>query len=218
MESVILGKVNHNGKGVHGWYRKVNSVVGIKIYEEADADTAMLEYLLTRYAERSSVMTTKALAFGTAEVGIKKAFDNSRKDLPVMNRPVMWMEHIEGKTMEYHIEALIKKAPLTVRGYDDRFDWAMAQESIQPILKQYNHSIEALQAIGMNMEDHDENFNNFIVDTSGLLHVIDFSFESNFIDPAFMDMVTVEMAPFLALRMPGEPYYNQLRVEGIIQD
>jgi len=217
MESVILGKVNHNGKGVHGWYRKVNSVVGIKIYEEADADTAMLEYLLTRYAERSGVMTTKALAFGTAEVGIKKAFDNSRKDLPVMNRPVMWMKHIEGETMEYHIEALIKKAPRTVRGYDDRFDWAMKQPVLASILKQYNHSVKALTDIGMNMDDHDENFNNFIVDPAGILHVIDFSFESQFASPEFTRMVTVEMAPFLALRMPEEPYYTQLVNEKFIR-
>jgi len=217
---LALGRIVHTAKGVHGWYKQVNPVIGVKIYEEL-SEAVSLEYLITRYVSTLGIRCTQALGFGTAKVGIKNAFDEGdnreKPHLNVARRPVMWMKHIEGVSLQQAIDKVIEKCPDGITSYDAKYDWAWKQQDLLDILGQFDYIVQTLQKAGLNLDDHLDNYDNFIVDNNGHLHIIDFSFEAEFIDSVLVEKIKSATVHYLEDRLPPEPYLSELISSGLVR-
>jgi hypothetical protein len=215
-----LGRILYTAKGCHGWYKQVNESIGVKIYEEL-TDSVSLEYLITKYVSSLGIRCTQALGFGTAQVGIKNAFDKAEDrdnvNLRVKRRPVMWMEHIEGVSLQQVIDKVIEKCPADITSYDAKYDWAWQQQELLDVLSQFDNTVRILQKSGLSLDDHLENYDNFLVDNNGLLHIIDFSFEAEFIDGKLAKKIKSATKQYLEDRLPPEPYLSELIKSGLVK-
>lgn len=190
----MLGKVESDAAGVHGWYKQITEYKGIKIYEELN-NAVSLEYLITKYVWTLGILCTNVIGFGMAKVGVKDAYDKylaqekGSKHLKVNARPVMVMEHIQGLTLQQVIDIILKRCPAEIKSYDDKYTWVWNQPELLDILIQFNYIIKTLQDAGLELDDHLENYDNFMVDEYGNLHIIDFSFEAHYASPELISKV-----------------------------
>ena len=168
------------------WYHKINANFGMKIFKDF-SPLIELEYLITKYARGHCIHSTNVLCCDNANIGII-----NEHDMPIGLRPVIYMEHIEGVTLEYCIEKVMKKNPnYHIDSYNDSYFYAMENPKIIKLMKQYDIIIEELMAIGLTADDHDESFANFIVDKSSILYAIDYSYEAQMDSPELIHLVTV---------------------------
>ena len=222
MELIDLGKVQYTEKGSHGWYKKINDLIGIKVYETLTEDV-LFEYLITKYVEENNITSTKALALGDVNIGIENAFEDG-SDLEERNssfeevslRPAIWMENIVGQTMQQKIDELIAKHG-KFTNYDDNYKLVIHHKSMTKYISQYENIVNNLEMLGLDVTDHRENLDNFIIDSNDIMHVIDFSFCAVFLSQELKEIISNSMAHHLTKRVPGEPYFSQLIREGIIR-
>ena len=187
----------------------------MKIYERLEP-RILFEYMITKYVEMvGSVRSTKVIALNNVNVGIQKAYYNNKRNMPVGIRPVIWMEHIEGKTFQYYIDKAIFNAPRSLKSYNDKYDWAMQTPYILDLVVQYVDIIKNLEDMGLSCDDHHENFDNFIVQKdTNYLYAIDYSLEVDSISSSVMDLIQSKVSlPDIQI---SEPYLSQLKKDGII--
>ena len=180
MNSVTLdfGNVKPYAKSTN-WYHKINANFGMKIFKDF-SPLVELEFLITRYVYSHCLHSTNVLCCDEVKIGIL-----DECDMPIGLHPVIYMEHLEGVTLEYCIEKVMKTNPhFLTDSYDESYFYAMENPTIIKLMKQYDRIIDELISIGLTTDDHDESFANFIVeDKSEILFAIDYSHEAQVASP-----------------------------------
>lgn len=197
--------------GAHAWYRRIPGThLGVKVFrpERRSAREVRDEYSITKYLQYSGI-TTVALAIG--KVALRGRTGASRYMWAI------WMEHIDGITVQTYMDEFIKSAPEEIRlaRKCEREQWALAQDEFKPIVAQMDrHCLSIKNDYGIELCDGD-NYSNFIITPEGAgVKCIDFSSES--LDDDKMDEIKTLTMATQSITIPQNEHYRTLQNLGYI--